>query len=126
MIQIREQIRALLLPLSSIVYFQDAPDNAAFPYVTFNIPNSFMAGEVEVWVLDVDVWDSATDSTALETLANNINMALHRARYIGDGFYFTIYREGRQTPDDEDPRIKRRKLTFQVRCLDEDQIKTGG
>jgi len=85
-----------------------------------------MAGEVEVWVLDVDVWDDETDTTALETLANNINMALHRNHFIGSGFFFKIYREGRQAPDDEDPRIRRRRLTFQVRCMDSTQIKIGG
>jgi len=122
-IKLRELIKAKLVLILPSVYFNRAPPSAVFPFISFSISSSYMDGEVEVWGLDVDVWDKNADTTTLENIANDICGSLHRAHLIGDGISIKIYKENRLSPDDDDPAIKRRKITFQARCLDNDQIR---
>jgi hypothetical protein len=67
-------------------------------------------------VLDVDVWDDSTDTTALETLIDSIDAALHKKTLlIPDSVAFVMYRNNRLSLTDEDPRIRRRKYIYQAR-----------
>lgn len=102
------------------VYFQQALNTAAFPYVIYNLPNSFTNEEQEIFNLDVDIWDMPEEenTTEIEAIASAYWKALHKYKYIDDNIQFSIYRENRFTVEDEDSRIKRRRLVFQVRYYD--------
>jgi len=114
--ELRTSIQTLLKTLHSRVFFNVAPDKAVFPYVVFSIPNSFMDGVLETFVLDIDVWDDKTDTTELETLIGTINNAIHRNTItITDKMGFTIHLENRLILQDDDPRIQRRKYVYQIR-----------
>ena len=98
------------------VFFHVAPQDAIYPYVVFDLPNSIDSGTLENFVLDVDVWDDNLDTTELETLVATIDDELHKKIVlVDDKVGFTIYRDNRMTLADEDPRIKRRKYVYQVR-----------
>ena len=115
-VEIRTQIQTLLKTLHSRVFFHVAPDNATFPYVVFDLPNSVDSGALENFVLDIDVWDTSTDTTILETLIDTIDESLHKKTIlVTDNIGLVIYRENRLTLTDEDPRIRRRKYIYQVR-----------
>ena len=114
--EIRTAIQALLKTLHPRVFFQVAKKNAVYPYVVFDLPNSVDSGTLENFVLDIDVWDNKTDTTALETLINTIDEALHKKTILlNDKMAFVIYRENRLTLTDDEPSIRRRKYTYQVR-----------
>ena len=121
--QLRELIKAELLLILPRVFFNRVPDSAVFPFITFSFTTSFMNGEVEIVPIDVDVWDRTCDTTILEGIASDISGSLHRNHMLGDGITVSIYREGRSSPDDDDPQIKRRRISFQARCLDNAQIR---
>lgn len=118
MIELRTQLNTLLRTLHAKVYFQHAPDTAEFPFVTYDLPTSNPNEEQEIFILDVDVWDDAANTTALETLASSIWNTLRKYRYIDADIQFTIHRDTRLAIIDDDPRIKRRRLVFQVRYFD--------
>ena len=118
MINLKTALNTLLRTIHNRVYFQTAPNSAQFPYLVYNLPSSFTNEEQEILVLDVDVWDSATDSTVIETLASQVWTQLHRYRHIDNEIQFTIHRSSRLVLDDNDPRIRRRKLVFQLRFYD--------
>lgn len=114
--ELRSALQTFLKTLHARVYFQVAPDNALYPYIVFDIPNSVDSGSLENFVLDIDFWDDDTDTTTLETLANLIDVNINKHTiFINDVFGCAIYREGRLTLTDDDPRIRRRKYTYQVR-----------
>jgi hypothetical protein len=118
-LEIKESIKAILNTLHARVFYNDAPDDAIYPYVVFNLPNSIDSGTLENFVLDVDVWDDNSDTTDLETLIGNIDSQLHKKSVVIDNkLGFVIYRENRIPLDDEDVRIKRRKYVYQLRSYE--------
>lgn len=124
--QIRQYIQSALKAICPTVYFQNAPETATFPYLTYDIPTGYADGEQMIWTLDVDAWDTDKDTTALETLAAAVAVGLHRRHFVGENITFQTYRTGRLALDDTDTRIQRRKVMFELRCLDGAQVKRGG
>lgn len=105
--------------IKSRVHFHEADDDTPFPYVVFDLPNTFMNEEQEVFVLDVDIWDMQDDSTTIEELSEIIWKKLNKYYFINNKIQFTIHRSLRLPPLDETERnIKRRKLTFELRYFD--------
>ena len=115
-LELRTELQRILKTLHTRVFFNVAPDDAVFPYVVFDFPNSVDSGDLENYVMDIDVWDTSTDTTALETLIGTIDNALHRKSVVLSGkMGFVIYRENRLVLTDDDKRIRRRKYIYQVR-----------
>lgn len=117
-IELRKAISTLLLSVHPRVYYHVAPDDAVFPYLVYDLPNSRDDGTLENFVLDVDGWDRPGngDTSALETLMGNIDAELHRKTVFTSGkICVTIYRENRLTLLDSDKRIRRRKYIYQAR-----------
>lgn len=102
----------------SRVYFEDAPDTVPFPYIVYNLPQSFTIDDQENFNLDIDVWDNNEITTALETLSQSIWDELNRYYHIDENMQFTTYRINRMTIQDDDPRIRRRTLMFNIRYYD--------
>jgi len=114
-VDIRTQIEALLKTVHARSYFEKAQSSAALPYVVFDLPNSVDSGDLENFVLDVTSWDSADDTTALETLAENVDAVLHKkAVTVNNSVAFVMYRMSRisNTVDD----VNRRYYTYQCRA----------
>jgi hypothetical protein len=114
-IELRKVINAALKTVHPRVYFQAAPDDAIFPYLVYDLPNSVDDGYLEQFVLDMDGWDTSTDTTVLETLMDNVNNSLDGMTSTADGLIMSFYLDNRLSLLDDDPRIKRRKYTYQVR-----------
>ncbi|MGD6832580.1 hypothetical protein ACQCT5_10475 [Sutcliffiella halmapala] len=115
--ELRTILKTLLRQYHSKVHFQ-RPTAISFPYIVFDLPNSYTDEELEVLSLDVDIWDNQSDTTTLETLAGTLWKALHKLTYLDEHMQFSIHRESRLTVIDDDPNIKRRKLIFSVRYFD--------
>lgn len=114
MIDVRKAVSTYLKTLHSRVYFQIAPENAVFPYIVYDIPNSFSDGEGgEVVTLDIDGWDlnNTGDTTAIEALMQTIN-TLDKKVLTTDNISVVFYLENKMPLIDDDKRIKRRKYTY--------------
>lgn len=119
MIKLRTKLTTLLKTYNSQVHYQTAPSTASFPYIVLNFPNSFTDEELEIFTLDIDIWDNKTDTTAIETLAATLWKDLHHHSYTDEFMQFKIYRENRIPELDEtEIGIRRRKLIFQLRYFD--------
>lgn len=119
MIYLRTAIQSKLEEYHSSVYFQDSPEDALFPYVVFTFPNLFTNEDQEIFVMDVDIWDNKEDTTTLETLSSQIWKGLNRYFYIDENIQFVVYRSNRLFElEDDNPRIKRRKLIFEVKYFE--------
>lgn len=115
MVELRTMIQTYLKTKNSRIYFQIAPDNATYPFVVYELPNSIDDGAMENFVLDIDVWDDKSDTTALETLASDIDNGLHRLTLVQNGLGATFYRTSRLSMTDDDSRLRRRRLIYQIR-----------
>ncbi|GLC32919.1 hypothetical protein [Clostridium omnivorum] len=119
MIEVRTALSTYLKSLHSKIYFQVAPENATFPYIVYDIPNSFSDGEGgEVITLDIDGWDmnNTGDTTVIETLMQTIN-SLDKKVLTTDNISVVFYLENKMALIDDDKRIKRRKYTYSGRLI---------
>lgn len=119
-----KNLRKLLHPyLKSIhprVYFQDAPDDAQFPYLTYDFTQITNDGEeFETVALDVDGWDmpAGGDTTALENLMESVNDALNKKTLTADGLTVTFYLDRKIPLTDDNKDIRRRKYIYEARLF---------
>lgn len=120
MIKIRKVINDYLKTLHSQVYYQQPPEDASYPYLVFDFPQSLPDGEgLEVITVDIDGWDAPKngDTTVLENLMTNVN-ALDKNVLVQDGLRATFYLENRLSLTDDDKRIRRRKYIYQARVFE--------
>jgi hypothetical protein len=112
-------LQVLFTKLSEIqkpVYFELAPSNAVFPYIVYKLPNSTnVESDRQDYVLQVDVWDNKSDTTALETLTNDIDKKLNKMEHLDFTQFIKIERENRLMVPDTDPEIRRRQLRYTVK-----------
>jgi hypothetical protein len=123
-IELQKQIFAFLKTKATRVYYEDAPDNAQYPYVVYDFPSSLENfSNREDFILEIDIWDNATDTKPLETLTGNIDgdgnvdvpSGLHRKNfYVSGKLSAKVYKEGRYNIRDEDKRIKHRQLRYRI------------
>ena len=117
MIKLRTALQAYLKALQPRVYFQDAPESATYPYIVFGLPSVLDSGEYqELIMVDIDGWDSPAlgDTTALESMMTTINN-LNKTVLTADDMRAVFYLENKLSLGDTDPRIKRRKYTYQAK-----------
>lgn len=128
MIKLRSELNKILKSIhpnvtidgrsKSRVYFQHANEDAPFPYIVYDLPQSYFDNDLEIFNLDIDVWDDKVDTTELETLSQTIWDMLNKYYHIDENMQFTIYRQNRLTIEDDDPRIRRRTLIFNIKYYD--------
>lgn len=119
-IKLRSAIVAVLRSVHPRVYYQRAPDGAAYPYLVYELPNSNDQGDMEQFVLDVDAWDRPAvqgDSGPIEQLMAAVDAALDKRVVTVDGLPMVIYRDTRLPLDDDDARLLRRKYVYEVRTF---------
>jgi len=117
---LRKLIHPYLKSIHPRVYFQDAPDDAQFPYLTYDFTQITNDGEeFETVALDVDGWDmpAGGDTTALETLMQTVNDALNKKTLTAEGLAVTFYLDRKIPLRDDNPAIKRRKYIYEARLF---------
>lgn len=119
MIKLRIALQAYLKALHPRVYYQDAPESATYPYIVYDLPNTIDTGEYEeLIVVDIDGWDAPAngDTTALEALMTKIN-SLNKTVLTADDMRAVFYLDTKLALTDDDPRIKRRRYTYQAKLF---------
>lgn len=118
-IEIRKLINTTLRAVHPRVYYQSAPETATYPYLVYDLPDSIDDRPIEQFNLEVDGWDKPGngDTTALETMMESVDRALHRKQGIFSELGVTIFRARRLSPTDDDPQIKRRKHAYDLRVI---------
>lgn len=96
-------------------HLEQAPEGTAYPYITYNLPNSNEQEFREDFILEVNIWDKSSDTTALETLTDNVDKKINRLKYIDENMQVSFYRINRMMIPDPDPNIRRRELRYQVK-----------
>lgn len=110
-IELRKDIIGLLKRVCNGVFYRRATDKTPYPYIVISINDI-----AEAKVLTIDYWDNDSDTSVIETLADNIESVLDKQTITNDNHSITFYsNEDRKWIDDEDKNISRINETFEIR-----------
>lgn len=112
--ELKEIIQERINPVVSC-YHETADSEESYPYAVYSFENIDL-GDLfrDDLILIVDLWDFGTDTTRIEEFADQIESMFNFANLPGEKILPTFYRISRKGIDDENKKIKRRQLKFQI------------
>lgn len=118
--RLRKAVRAHLVQISGLdqCYYRIAPAKAGTPFLVFLLEEITRDGEIGQYDLEVDISDYGTDDTMVEDLADAVQDGLDYLYYLDEKMEFRVYAETRNTVEESDKNIMRRRLTFSLRLCE--------
>ena len=113
-IALRTELSKMLKTMAQNVYFEKAPELFEYPYVTYEMDEMSHDYGRTLYQLEINVVDKGDSTSAVETTADDIQALLHKCYYLGGGIQFVCYQNQRQIIREEDPKIHRRRLLFEL------------
>ena len=119
MIEIRKLLHPHLRSIWPQVYYQRPPEGAQMPYAVYNLEVSDDGEALHRILLDIDGWDRpAGDTMPLENMMAILNKGLNKATLTSGKLAVSFYLETRLALTDEDPKVHRRRYTYQGRMFE--------
>lgn len=100
------------MPEGSKVYFQQARDDHPKIYAVYTVHQLDNTDGRYSYELEINVMDYGTDTSTVEDLADDIQKLFNKAVRINDDIGVYFYAEMRNSVEEEDRNILRRRLTF--------------
>lgn len=98
------------------VCYQNAHSSTPFPYVVFEL--SHRKQEVGyLYFLEVNIWDKSPTTKQVEALADALETLLDDSIYDEDTFTISIDLNTRNTIEEQNKSLKRRRLLFEMSYL---------
>lgn len=113
-IALRTELQKILKNVTANVEYEEANDSTPYPYVVYELTEVMHDYGKTLFELEVNVMDYSPKSRVVDALADNIQDALHKKYYIGNGIQFVSYKDRRNIVREEDKQVKRRRLLFEV------------
>lgn len=113
-ITLRTALQTILKTKASNVYYEEAPDTHPYPYVVYELSELSHDSGRTLIQLEVNVIDRGYSTSVAETLADEIQDALHKLYYIDASIQFSSYKNQRNTIKEDDKQIIRRRLLFEI------------
>jgi len=120
MIEFRRALHPHLRSIHPRAYFQRAPDTAKFPYLVYRMEIRDDGEAFHLITLDIDGWDrpETGDTTELESLMVVVNAGMNKVTLTTDSLVVSFYLENKLALLDDDPKIHRRRYTYQGRMFE--------
>lgn len=109
------QFTKILREVNPNIYYENAPDDAPFPYIVYSIGSSYNNRPNAIYTLDIDVWDKNTSSKRVDELLSQINKKLNMTNYIDDKIQFSLFYDRTINSGSEDKTLKRKTIIFELR-----------
>lgn len=112
---LKKLIQTKLKTLTTNVFFEQATDNALYPHIVFDF-RTIDLGDLarQDYILEVDVWDKGTSTTAVDELADKVEDLLQAKNLPQTNILPTFYKIDRKSIIDTDKSIKHRLIKFQI------------
>jgi len=113
-IALRAELKRVLKTLTGHVYGEKAPEKAPYPHAVFELSEVLSSDGKTIFQFEVNIIDYGLSETAAETLSDTIQEAFNKYSFINAEIQFTSYKGLRQTIKEDDHRIIRRRLLFEI------------
>lgn len=100
------------MPSGSKIYYQQAQDDHPKIYAVYTIDMVDLVDGRYSYEVEINVMDYGTDTSTLENLADSIQAKLNKLVVINDNVGVYFYADRRNSVEEEDRNILRRRLTF--------------
>lgn len=101
-----------VMPQGSKTYFQQAQDDHPKIYAVYTIDMMDFTDGRYTYELEINVMDYGADTATIENLADSIQAAFDKLVIINDDIGVYFYTDRRNSVEEEDRNILRRRLTF--------------
>ena len=106
-----EQLSSVM-PEGSKIYYQTAQKDHPKIFAVYLLDQMMLEDDRYAYVLEINVMDYGTDTSTLEDLADSIQAAFDKKVVITADIGVHFYTDRRNTVEEEDRNILRRRLTF--------------
>lgn len=113
-VALRKQLQALLKTVTANVHYEIASESAPYPYLVYGLRELAYDYGKTLMDLEVNILDYGTSTAVVEALADELQKALNKYKFINHEIQFSVYLSTRNTVEEEDKKIRRRRLTFEV------------
>ena len=108
-------LQTKLKTITTNVFFEQATDDALYPHIVFSF-RTIDLGDLsrQDYILEIDVWDKGTDTTAIDSMADSVEDLLQAENLPQENILPTFYLIDRKAIPDTDKAIKHRLIRFQI------------
>lgn len=110
--KIKQYITSKLRVIGHDVYYQDASDNAVFPYIVYNL-KSYKNGISTLYDFEVNIWGNGSQ-VEMEDLADQIEYEFEDDINLSDNGLLTFNWLSRGNIDDPNKELKRIMIKFDM------------
>lgn len=112
---LKKLVQTKLKTLTTNVYHEIANEDAVYPHIVFNFRRIDLQDfSRQDYILEVDVWDKGTSTTAVDNLADSVENLLQGKNLPQKTVLPTFYLIDRRNILDEDKSIRHRQIQFQI------------
>ncbi len=116
---LRGVIAGQLNQTAGTTYHRRAAGDAAYPYKVYSLRSVDLGDTaMDVFTLEVELFDRQASPTRIETLADEIESRLRYVNLPQETVLPTIWRESRQWVEDDDKELQRILLRFTVQLYE--------
>ena len=113
-VALRKGVSGVISRIIPSVYFGQADGNHPKQYVVYDLEELSFEDGCHRMQLEVNCMDYGTDTAACETLADQIQAEFDHYKELNDEILFKCYFDRRQPVYEEDRKIIRRRLLFEI------------
>ena len=113
-LELRKQLQIIFKTITDNIHYEIAPDTSPYPYLVYELSELTYNYGKAVMQLEVNILDYGTSTSVVETLSDTLQDKLNKYHFINDKIQFNIYRLNKITVQEEDKKIRRRRLTFEI------------
>lgn len=114
-IAVRTALKTVISGVVANTHYDHANKDTAFPYCVYIVDEVLHDEFQTVCNLEINVMDYGSSSAVCETLADNLQKALDHYHFIDGDVEFETYIDTRNIVQEEDKKIIRRRLLFELR-----------
>lgn len=111
---LRVDIQKELKTLTTNVYYGIAPYTISYPYLVYEFTEISHTYGKTLMQMEVNVIGYGTDTASIDALADEIQNRFNKYYGINSYIEYSIYRGLRNMVQEEDKKVIRRRLTFEI------------